>query len=377
VARVPPSVDVPAAATVPDPLVIRDGTLNGRTWRFAVMSDAQFVARDPDSAIVASARRTLREIRAAKPDFLIIDGDLVDEGSAADLSFAHQILTEELGDAVPWYYVPGNHEVMGGNIATFEAEFGAAQQVFDHKGTRFITLDTSSLSLRGGGMDQIAMLRKELDSAATDPSVNSVVLVEHVPPRDPTPQQASQLTDRKEAQLVENWLTDFAHRTGKGVAFIGGHVGQFSASHVDGVPYLINGNSGKAPSTPAEAGGFVGWTELGVDPVTPAQQARQRAEPYRVSDWLAADIHPQTDAVELDAPDTLRTGRSATITASLTQQGDRTVPVAYPVTAQWLVTGHAVRFDPDTGRLTALHPGTATVTVTVNGVSASATIRVG
>lgn len=389
VAEVPPTIDVPEQPSLADPLVIRDGTLDGRQWQFAVMSDAQFVARDPDSDIAASARRTLREVRAAKPDFLIIDGDLVDEGSPADLAFAHRMLDEELGDAVPWYYVPGNHEVMGGTIDNFTDEFGPARRVFDHRGTRFIALDTSSLTLRGGGLDQVAMLRRQLESAATDRSINSVVLVEHVPPRDPTPQQGSQLTDRKEAQLVEDSLADFGRTTGKGVAFIGGHVGVFHASHVDGVPYLINGNSGKAPAAPADDGGFVGWTQLGVNPVDAAEQHRRRADPYRYgpSDWLAADIRPQTDTLTLQAPDRMRVGGHATVTAHLTQQDDRAVPVAYPVSADWsgsqrVWRGHGRRhgavlaLDADTGRLTALRPGTATLVLVVNGVRRQARIVV-
>lgn len=389
VAKVPPAVDTPAAPTVRDPVVIQNGTLAGRHWRFAVMSDAQFVARDPDSAIVASARRTLREIRAAKPDFLIIDGDLVDEGSPADLTFAHQILTEELGDAVPWYYVPGNHEVMGGRIGNFTAEFGPAQQVFDHKGTRFVTLDTSSLGIRTGGFDQIELLRTQLDAAATDRSVSSVVLVEHVPPRDPLPQQGSQLSDRKEAALVESWLADFGRRTGKGVGFVGGHVGVFHASHVDGVPYLINGNSGKNPAAPADQGGFIGWTEFGVNPVSAHEQAQRRADPYGAgpSDWLAARIRPQTDTVTLTAPATLSVGGQGTASATLTQQGD-TVPVAYPVSADWSGSrgvrfggrhgGHdIVAYDPVSGTVTGLRRGTATLTVDVNGVRDTVTITVG
>jgi 3',5'-cyclic AMP phosphodiesterase CpdA len=388
VAKVPPAVDTPAQPTVRDPVVIQNGTLAGRHWRFAVMSDAQFVARDPDSAIVASARRTVREIRAAKPDFLIIDGDLVDEGSPADLTFAHRILTEELGDAVPWYYVPGNHEVMGGKIADFTAEFGPAQQVFDHRGTRFITLDTSSLGIRTGGFDQIELLRKQLDAAATDRSVSSVVLVEHVPPRDPLPQQGSQLSDRKEAALVESWLADFGRRTGKGVGFVGGHVGVFHASHVDGVPYLINGNSGKNPAAPADQGGFIGWTEFGVNPVSAHEQERRRANPYGAgpSDWLAARIRPQTDTVALTAPATLSVGAQGKATASLTQQGN-TVPVAYPVSADWSGSrgvrfggrhgGHdVVVYDPVSGTLTGLRRGTATLSVEVNGVRDTVTVTV-
>ncbi|MEK8142057.1 hypothetical protein NKH18_03810 [Streptomyces sp. M10(2022)] len=113
--------------------------------------------------------------------------------------------------------MPGNHEVMGGSIDNFKTQFGAAQHTFDHKGTRVITLDTSSLSLRGGGFAQIRQLREQLDAAAEDRAVGSVMLIEHVPPHDPTVQKSSQLGDRKEAALVEQWLAGFRRTTGKGL----------------------------------------------------------------------------------------------------------------------------------------------------------------
>ncbi|MGH3490413.1 MAG: phosphodiester glycosidase family protein, partial [Actinopolymorphaceae bacterium] len=138
-ALVPPDVEVPPAPKVDDPLIVQNGTVDGAPWTFAVMSDAQFVARDPDSALVRQARRTLQEIRASKPDFLLINGDLVDEASLEDFALAKRILDEELEGALPYYYVPGNHEVMGGSIDNFEAAFGVTSRVFDHKGTRFIT----------------------------------------------------------------------------------------------------------------------------------------------------------------------------------------------------------------------------------------------
>ena len=75
---------LPAGERRADPVVGARRRTRAR-WRFAVMSDAQFVARDPDSDIVAQARRTLREIKAAKPDFLVINGDLVDEASPGGL----------------------------------------------------------------------------------------------------------------------------------------------------------------------------------------------------------------------------------------------------------------------------------------------------
>ncbi|MFF8914854.1 phosphodiester glycosidase family protein [Streptomyces sp. NPDC015032] len=388
-AQVPPTVDLPEQAAPADPLIDTAAVTGRRDWRFAVMSDAQFVARDPDSAIVTQARRTLREIKAARPDFLVINGDLVDEGSPADLAFAHRILTEELGDSLPWYYVPGNHEVMGGKIDNFVAEFGPAQRTFDHKGTRFVTLDTSSLSLRGGGFAQITQLRAQLDAAAKDRTVESVMLIEHVPPRDPTVQKGSQLGDRKEAALVEQWLADFRRTTGKGAAFIGSHVGVFDASHVDGVPYLINGNSGKAPAGPADEGGFTGWSLVGADHIASGEQAAARQRPWRGGpDWVSVQTRAHVDALQIEAPPVLGTGSRARVTATVTQ-GARSVPVGFPLAADW--TGspnvhigdrdgtrrrHTAVLDPSAGILTALRPGTITLAVTVNGTTRTARIRI-
>ncbi|MDH6459949.1 hypothetical protein M2302_000100 [Micromonospora sp. A200] len=389
VAKVPPTLDAPAEPPRTDRVVLRDGTVDGAPWRFAVMSDAQFVAADPDSDLVAQARRTLREVKAAKPDFLVINGDFVDTAYPADFALAKRLLDEELGGELPWYYVPGNHEIMGAPIDNFRAVFGDTQRVFDHEGTRFVTLNSSTGSLRGGGFDQVRMLREALDSAAADPAVGSVVVLHHHPPRDPSPAKASQLGDRKEAALLEQWLADFQHRTGKGALFVGGHVGTFHADRVDGVPYVINGNSGKNPSTPPQLGGFTGWTEFGVDPVTPAEADRARRDPLVEGPrWVAAEFHAHTDRLAVSAPAAVPVGTPATVTATLTQPGGRTVPVAAPVSADWsaspnvhigspggLRPWHVARFDPATGQLTALRAGTQVLlAVTVNGVRVEATV---
>ncbi|PWR09552.1 multidrug transporter [Micromonospora sicca] len=389
VAKVPPTIQAPPEEPRTDRAVLRDGTVDGAPWRFAVLSDAQFVAADPDSDLVAQARRTLREVKAAKPDFLVIDGDFVDTAYPADFALAKRILDEELGGELPYYYVPGNHEIMGAPITNFQHVFGATSRVFDHDGTRFVTLNTATGSLRGGGFDQVQLLRDTLDSAAADPAVGSVAVLFHHPPRDPSPAKASQLGDRKEAALVEQWLADFQHRTGKGALVVNGHVGTFDADRVDGVPYVINGNSGKNPSTPPQLGGFTGWTEFGVDPVTPQEAERARRDPLAEGPrWVDAEFHAHVDRLALAAPASVVVGDPAVVTATLIQPGGRTVPVAAPVSADWsgspnlhigpadgVKPWHVARFDPATGRLTALRPGAQVLlTVTVNGVRAEATV---
>ena len=373
VAKVAPSVTAPVRAAPRAPFVVTDGTVGDAPWRYAVMSDAQFVAASPDSPLVAAARRTLREIKAARPDFLVINGDFVDTAYPADMTLARRILTEELGDDLPWYYVPGNHEIMGpGDTRNFSAEFGATYRSFDHKGVRFVLLNSATGTLRGGGFDQLALLRERLDEARANPAVSGVVVMQHHPPRDPTPAKGSQLGDRKEAALVEQWLAEFQRGTGKGAAFVGAHVGTFHASQVDGVPYLINGNSGKAPSTPAAEGGFTGWTMVGVDPGRPR--------------WFRAEVRPHVDGLTLTAPAEAVVGAPIALRATVTQ-GAREFPVGYPVSYDWSASPsvhiggwagirpwHVARLDPDTGELTALRPGTVTVRIAVNGAEATATV---
>ncbi|MFG1946846.1 phosphodiester glycosidase family protein [Nonomuraea sp. NPDC048826] len=387
VAKVPPSIESPEAEKVADPVVKPD--VADQPWRFAVMSDAQFVARDPDSDLVRGARRTLREIKAANPDFLLINGDLVDEASPEDFALAKRILDEELGDDLKYHYIPGNHEVMGGQIDNFKAVFGDTYRTFDHKGTRFITLDTSRLNLRGGGFAQIELLRAKLDEAARDRSIGSVAVLFHVPPRDPTPGKGSQLGDRKEAALVEGWLADFQRETGKGAAFIGGHVGTFHASRVDAVPYVINGNSAKNPATPPGDGGFTGWSLWGVDPVTEKEAEHVKRNWFAdAPEWIGAQLRPHVDELTLTAPATVAVGSPGTVAATV-RQGTRDVPVAYPVSARWsgspnLHIGsragakprHVAVLDPGTGTLTALRAGEVTVAVTVNGVTRQAAVAI-
>lgn len=357
-----PSVALPAKPRLTDPLVQTARAVDGRDWRFAVMSDSQFVGRDPDSAIVRSARRTLQEIKAAKPDFFIIDGDFVDEANDIDLQLAKRILDEEIGTSVPYYYVPGNHEVMGAPITNFKKYFGDTHRVFDHRGTRFITLDSSGGTLRSGGFDQLQMLRGALDAAASDAGITSVVVAEHHPPRDPTPAKNSQLGDRHEAALLEQWLAGFQRTTGKGALFVGGHVGTFHASRVDGVPYLINGNSGKAPATDPADGGFTGWTLFGVDNAS------------RPSDWVSAQVRPHVDALTVTAPATLRAGDTAPVSAIIAQ-GNRQFPLGFPVSADWS-TSKNLRYDAASGTVRALWRAPATISVTVNGTTSTATLQV-
>ncbi|MBN6037422.1 phosphodiester glycosidase family protein [Amycolatopsis sp. 195334CR] len=367
--KVAPSAEVPGDPVERDPAVLTDGSLGDGGLKVAVVSDAQFTADAPTGPLVAQARRTLREAVAAKPDVVVINGDFVDRGLAADFDLAHQIITEELDGRVPWYYVPGNHEADGGKgLTEFQAEFGAPQRVVDLNGVRMVLLDSSRGSLRAGGFDQVRMLREALDGAEADGAVRGVVVAMHHPTRDPSPTGNSQLADGKEADLLRTWLTAFEERSGKPAAAVASHAGVFTVSRVDGVPFLINGNAGKAPAAAPGDGGFTGWTLL------------------RLDSEVTIQTRPHVDSLALTAPASLGIGTKAAVFGTV-NQGGRAIPVAYPVSADWSggtgthvgsgPAGDAIAtFDPATGLLTGLRPGTAELTLEVNGVRRTATISV-
>ncbi|ADB29288.1 metallophosphoesterase [Kribbella flavida DSM 17836] len=384
-----PPVTVAPAAKVVDPMVVADGKLDGRRWKFAVLSDAQFTADAPESDLVKQARRTIREALAQRPEFLVINGDFVDRGFAHDIALAQRIIDEEVAGKVPVHYVPGNHESYGpGDLSEWSKVFGAPSSTFDHKGTRFVLRDSSLGSLRAGGFAQILDLRKQLDDAAKNPAIRNVVVMAHHPIDDPSPTANSQLGDRKEAELLVRWLAGFRAASGKGAAYLAAHAGTFAATRTDGVLLPLTGNSGKGPSGAPDAGGFTGWALVGIDPTARAADAgvRRWSAPERA--WFQTEFRPHVDALELSAPATLRRGQTATATATVVQE-NRRVPVAFPVSADWtgstfLHLGPATSappwavaaYDPATNQLTALRPGTVNLTVTVNNTTRTTSIRV-
>lgn len=379
-------VELPALPLVEDHEVVRPaGTTDAAPQRIALVSDAQFVARAPESGQVQGVKQALAEIVAAKPDAMFIVGDLVDEASPADFALAAQILDEGLKDAeFPWYYVPGNHEIMGGSIQNFRDAAlggfgGATHGHVDIEGTRFITLNTADGTL-WRDFDQMQMLREQLDGATTDPSVTGVVIVQHMPIDDPNTNKVSQLGDRRDAALETEWIEEFRERSGKSIAVVSGHVGDFHAKTVDGIPYLINGNSGKAP-TQAEQGAFLGWTMLGIDPAAGVWNTRDREVIDDNSAWFMAETRVRAVTVALDDLDgPVAAGTSVALEGAVQQNESESAPLAWPMSvgvrgSESVFVGAAAdaprravaAIDPATLTLTALRAGSGSVTVTVSG----------
>jgi predicted phosphodiesterase len=396
-ARVGQSLDV-RRPYPEDPFVLQQGPVDAKRARFAVLSDAHTTAAAGRNSF--SGRQTiqaLREIAAARPEFLIVSGDGVDTNKPEDFAFFEGLLDEFVPD-IPVHWVPGNHEsgsTSQGTLATFQQVTGRPlRQTFDHRGVRFITLNSHLGSLRLSDFEQLVELREQLASAASDPGVKSVVLVEHHPPTDASGGGASQLSDPLEAGLLREWLADFRESSGKNVALLAGHAHTMGVDRTDGVLEVGAPVVGKTPYGPADRGGFFGWMLIGAD-TTPEPLVAGEPDPDSL-DWLRAEVRPIIDGIELSVPATLGAGRSEVVSSTgVNADYGLRFPLDYPASATWsgdsglaVVRGErmaraAARFertiatlDLETMRLTGVRPGRTMLKVAAAGQAVEVPLEV-
>lgn len=390
--KVSQTVEVPVVPQTKDPLVLQNSDIEKDRWKFAVLADSQFVRKAPNSQQVKIARESLRQIIKEDPEFLIVGGDLVDTAYPEDFQLAKQILEEEVGDKFPIYYVPGNHEIMGtGNLDNFKNEFKSNRYSFVHKGTQFILLDTSTGSLRTSDFKQLVEMKQTLEDAAENPAIKNVVVFGHHPTRDPLSTKNSQLSDRKEAELLEQWLTSFRENSkGKGAIYISGHAHTVHVERVDNVPYMVVGPAGKAPYGSANDGGFYAWTMLGIDETAIPDQGNgpenaSNSATIDGTEWIRAKVNPILTDITMHANETMEVDQTIDITATGHQDGNLNFPLRYPASVKWsgsknvliiadeenrskLNQNHIAYFNPSTGKLTAVKEGEVKIKVESNNV---------
>ena len=403
-ADIPSPVDQPAQDPLrADRLISPDGTLptGGEDWNFATLSDIQFTADNPTLAQAGIA--AIQRIRKTHPDLLVLNGDVTDRGLPQDIALARQTLEEAGCDIVkageepapdstpdpngklPCYYVPGNHESYGldnvqADTKPWEAEFGKPYRTFDHKGTRFVLLDSALGTLAGSAWEQLPMLQDALDTARADPSIDDVMVFAHHPVDDPADTKSSQLGDRAEVALIEKLLTSFRDKSGKGAAMVGSHAQIANVHRVQGVPYVVLPSSGKDPYGTPDRGGFTGWMRWAVDPAKDAD-----------GQWLTADVHAFAQSITLNTPDSVEVGATATLSGSIVQpegvsNGTRVVPLRYPMSVHWSgddglaigsgqdaidaarAAGKVAILDPRTEQVTGLRAGKVAVAVTNDSI---------
>jgi len=152
----------------------------------AQLTDIHMTADGPVSGVdpAANLQRFVDRINALepRPDAVVVTGDLTADGDAAACERLAGILG---GLAVPWYPVPGNHDVRAVVRSTFAAVPGMPREGFlcytaDAGPARLILLDTLHEGRSGGRvcLDRLYWLERAVEDAGARP----VMIFMHHPP---------------------------------------------------------------------------------------------------------------------------------------------------------------------------------------------------
>jgi predicted phosphodiesterase len=197
-----------------------------------------------------SHRAMVERVRREVPDFFLLTGDMVDDGSRdTEWQTFFQIERELLRDNVV-YPAVGNHDRQGRarTADAFRRFFSVPADSpdperyysFKYGNARFFVLDSNEYSF--ALTDQTAWLTRELERAAADPEVVHRFVVMHHPP-------FSVSIHGGHSELREMWTPIFERY--RVDAVFSGHDHCYSRAARNGVTYLVSGGGG-APLYPRD-----------------------------------------------------------------------------------------------------------------------------
>jgi len=124
-------------------LVVGQAGQPATAFKFAWISDNHLYPKDVNTRFVDKTVRAVKEVQAMKPaaDFLIHGGDLAQLGDPVELDLGNDILKEV---KIKKVFIPGEHDWYLDMGQKWTSLFGQSNWTFDHKGVRFVGLDTVS-----------------------------------------------------------------------------------------------------------------------------------------------------------------------------------------------------------------------------------------
>jgi 3',5'-cyclic-AMP phosphodiesterase len=120
-----------------------DLAFGAETFKFAWISDNHLYPKDVNTRFVEKTVRAVKEVQAMSPpaDFLIHAGDLAQLGDPVEMDLGADILKEV---KIRKVFIPGEHDWYLDLGVKWRQLFGPSNWTFDHKGVRFVGLDTVS-----------------------------------------------------------------------------------------------------------------------------------------------------------------------------------------------------------------------------------------
>jgi 3',5'-cyclic AMP phosphodiesterase CpdA len=184
--------------------------------------------------------RIIKEINASEASFVVHLGDMVPSGDEREYD---DFLATMAVLAVPWFSVPGNHDVRGEGLALYEQLLAPRYYRFEHQSYTWLFLDNSPL-----GLDESQQQWLEEQLQGDKPAL----LFMHVPLYDPRGRGHSFL-DLAEAGMVMSLLKKAP--TGVQGVFAG-HIHMFHTEQVEGITFTVSGGGGAPLYAAPDEGGF-------------------------------------------------------------------------------------------------------------------------
>ncbi|MBK4348620.1 phosphodiester glycosidase family protein [Lacisediminihabitans changchengi] len=339
------------------------------------------------TAFTSSGNQEIAPLPAvAVPDTVQMLGDMSDDGKQPDLDFAKGKIAA-LGK--PFHDLVGNHEITQGADAEtggFSNTFGDTHYSYTAGPSTVIALDnahggiTLSDPFQAPAAKQYQWLQQQLDAVTTPVAIVSV----HMPAYDPFPAKNSQFNDRWEAQqylkIVQSYqdthpqthvIMTYGHARGFSEQILDPQGNQVSGSA--GIPQFVFADLGMPAYGAIDRGGFYNF---GLVNVTADGRVQVDVEPVIESLSISAAA-----GVTKGVP--LPVGSGVVLAASGVEQTGTnvadpiTLPIADPVSHRWTSSDPKVAsVDPITGAVTAVAPGTASISITAGGLTDTAVVTV-
>jgi outer membrane protein assembly factor BamB/predicted phosphodiesterase len=197
-------------------------------FRFVVLSDVHINVLTPSAT--EDLRSSVQQINATDSiDFVLVTGDIADEGDGASLTVAKQEL-DKLKQ--PYYIILGNHDTKWSEsgVTDFKRIFGYERFKFEYKGFIFIGFNTGPIirmALGHVAPEDLDWIKQELEYNGTNGK--PVFLVTHYPMLQGDVDNWYEVTDE-----VRNYPIE---------AFIGGHYHVNKYMEYEGIRGIINRSS--------------------------------------------------------------------------------------------------------------------------------------
>ena len=216
---------------------------------FIQMSDPQFGFMDNNESFTAETdlmKQAVEIINRLRPDFVVVTGDMVNASKSDSQIQAFKKAIADIDRKIPVYLLPGNHDISKttdqAQLDAYAQNYGADRFSFDHKGCRFIGINSCIIREQNPDLEpaQFKWLEKRLAGAK---DARFKFIFSHYSFFLKTPDEADKYSNIP--LTLRGKYLDLFHQYGVAAVFAG-HLHDVSYGEDRGMKMITTGAVGKA-----------------------------------------------------------------------------------------------------------------------------------